>query len=133
MIKNKLKFSLSLSLLTASMLANPVFAQDLGVPGGSIPYPAQGSPNMIGLFRNNQVGDIIKTSLPFIFIFSGLGMLFYLILGGFQLMTSAGDPKAIKEAQGKITNALIGFFVVFASYWIAQILQVVFHISIVSP
>jgi hypothetical protein len=32
-----------------------------------------------------------------------------------------GDPKGLQEARGKLLNALIGFFIIFAAYWIVQI------------
>ncbi len=37
-------------------------------------------------------------------------------------MTSGGDPKAVQSAKSKITNALIGFVIVFAAYWIVQLI-----------
>jgi hypothetical protein len=73
-----------------------------------------------------SVGGIISAFLPYIFVFAGLGLLIYLILGGFQLMTSGGDPKAIEQAKGKITGAVIGFIIIFVSYWLIKILQIVF-------
>jgi len=72
------------------------------------------------------IGDIISKFLVYLFPLAGLGLMLYLIWGGFQLMTSAGDPKTLEQAKGKIINALIGFFVIFISYWFAQILQVIF-------
>ena len=56
----------------------------------------------------------------------------YLILGGFQYMTSRGEPKATEAAKGKITNALIGFLIVFASYWMVQIIGFVLGIDAIT-
>ena len=71
------------------------------------------------------VGDIIGTALKFIFPAAGILLLIYLVLGGFSLMTSAGDPKAIQAAKGRITSAIIGFVIIFASYWIVQIVGII--------
>lgn len=73
-----------------------------------------------------RIGKIISALFPYLFVLAGLGLLVYLILGGFQLMTSRGDPEAVKSAKGKITGALIGFLVIFIAFWLVQILQVVF-------
>ncbi|MCJ7805260.1 hypothetical protein MUP46_01310 [Patescibacteria group bacterium] len=70
---------------------------------------------------SSSIGEIISSLLPYLFTGAGLLLLLYLIFGGLQLMTSRGDPKAVQSAQGKITGALIGFLIVFASYWIVQI------------
>ena len=80
----------------------------------------------IGLkFAGRSLGTIVSESLKYIFAVAGTLLLIYLIIGGFQYLTSAGDPKKAQEAQSKITQALIGFVIVFASYWIVQIVAAV--------
>ncbi len=63
-----------------------------------------------------KIGDIIGSVLPYIFSAAGIALLIYLIIGGLQIMTSRGDPKAMQSAQGKISNALIGFVIVVFAY-----------------
>ena len=81
-------------------------------------------------FATGTIGDVFSAALPLVFVFAGLGLFIYLIYGGFHLMVSGGDPAGIQEAKGKITNALIGFFIIFCSYWLIQILEIVFHLKI---
>ncbi len=68
------------------------------------------------------IGDIVARLIPYFFFFAGVLLLLYLIMGGFLLMTSKGDPKAISAAKNKITYGLVGFIIVFAAYWIVQVL-----------
>ena len=77
-----------------------------------------------------DIGDIFSAALNYIFIIAGLGLFVFLIIGGFEFLTSGGDPEKIKSAQGKLTSAFIGFIIVFISYWLVQIVQVVFGITI---
>ncbi|HAU65145.1 MAG: hypothetical protein UU02_C0014G0006 [Candidatus Woesebacteria bacterium GW2011_GWA1_40_43] len=63
-----------------------------------------------------KIGDIIGSILPYIFGAAGIALLIYLIIGGLQIMTSRGDPKAMQSAQGKISNAIIGFIIVVFAY-----------------
>lgn len=79
-------------------------------------------------FADKKIGDIITSLLPYVFVFSGLLVLLYLIMGGFQLMTSAGDPKKTEQAKGKITGAILGFLIIFVSFWIAQIFEYIFGV-----
>jgi hypothetical protein len=72
---------------------------------------------------------IIGNILPYIFAAASIGLLIYLILGGFQLMTSRGDPKAAQGAQAKITNAVIGFVIIIFAYFIVQIFGQIFGIE----
>jgi len=77
--------------------------------------------------------DIINVILPFIFVIAGLILFFMLIAGGFTIFTSIGNPEKIKKGTGMITSALIGFFIIFAAYWILQLLEYTFGLKLISP
>jgi len=79
------------------------------------------SPNLLG---------IISEFLPYLYIIAGLLLLFYLILGGFQMMTAANDEKGLVVAKGKITSALVGFLLLFISYWLVQVMEYILGIQI---
>ena len=81
-------------------------------------------------FADATISDIISALLPYVFVLAGLILFGFLIFGGFELLTSAGNPDKVKAAQGKITNAIVGFIIIFLSYWIVQILEIIFGISI---
>lgn len=76
-----------------------------------------------------NIGEVIGNTLPYIFGAAGIALLIYLVLGGFQLMTSKGDPKAMEGAKGKITNALIGFIIVIFAFVIVNLLGQVLEIQ----
>ena|SRR3972149_3863124 len=69
----------------------------------------------------NTPGELVSLVLPYIFYGVGIGLLIYLVMGGLQMMTSRGDPKAMQMAQAKITNALIGFVIVTISFTIVAL------------
>jgi len=78
-----------------------------------------------------NLGAIVSKILnTYIFFFAGLILLLMLIMGGFQMLTSAGDPEKVKAGQGKITTAVIGFLIVFAAYWLMQIIEVLLGFKI---
>ena len=77
-----------------------------------------------------DIGSIITQLLPYILVLAGLTLFILLIIGGFGLLTSGGSPEKMKAAQGKITSAVIGFVIIFISYWLMRILEIVFGISI---
>jgi len=76
------------------------------------------------------LGNIISQIIPYIYVIAGLILFFLLITGGFSYLTSGGDPKKVETAQGKITHALAGFMIIFLSYWLAQLLEIIFNIQI---
>ena len=74
-------------------------------------------------------GGLISKTLPYIFGGAAMALLVYLIMGGFQMMTSQGDPKALQGAQGKISSALTGFVIVIITYALVSLLGSVLNIE----
>ena len=79
-----------------------------------------------------QIGTIITELYSYIFWVTGILLLVYLLAGGFQLMFAAGEPKKVQGAWGKITNAVIGFVIIFISYWVTKLIGQIFKIDIIN-
>lgn len=103
-------------------------AQNLQLPGvtGQIKGPLPEG-------RFTTLSSLITIALPLIFGIAGLFLFLYLLWGGFDYLTSMGDPKKAEGGKNKITNALIGFVIIFASYWIVQLVDYVFKLGIYTP
>ncbi len=81
----------------------------------------------------NTPGAIISKAMrSFVFPIAGLILFVVLLLGGFQMLTGAANSKGLEEGKQKITSAIIGFILLFAAYWIAQLLELIFGIRILS-
>lgn len=80
----------------------------------------------------NEVGPLISRFINIAFIAAGIILLFFFILGGISLISGAGSDNPEQLAKGKQTviSALIGFVVVFAAYWIVQLIQVITGVNI---
>lgn len=81
-------------------------------------------------FEEATILDIVSAFFPYVFAIAGLILFAFLIMGGFGLLTSGGNPETVKKAQGKITSALVGFLIIFLAYWLTQILEIIFGITI---
>lgn len=44
-------------------------------------------------------------------------------------MTAQGDPKGTAAARERITHAIIGFVIIFAAFWLVQILGLVLGVK----
>ena len=78
------------------------------------------------------IGSLINNILPNVYIAGGVVIFFMIIIGGFTIIANAGDSHKIQEGTKTITSAIIGFAVLFASYWIIQIIQVVTGVPILN-
>ena len=71
-----------------------------------------------GKFTN--LGDIVSVLIPYIFGITGFILLLMIVFSGFQMLTSAGDPKTMESGQKRLMNSLIGFIIIFLAYWIVK-------------
>lgn len=93
--------------------------QSLGFGGGTIK-------------STKTLGDIVGGLLPYVLTISGLILFGMLVFGGFTMLSGAADKESQEKGKKMITSALTGFVIIFAAFWLAQILQVIFKINIVS-
>lgn len=80
------------------------------------------------------LGSFVNVILKNAFTIAGVILLVLLIFGGFTFIVSAGggDAKKAEQAKHTITAALTGFILVFASYWIIQIIQIITGVPILN-
>lgn len=83
-------------------------------------------------FAGQGLGAVVSALLPYVFAVVGILLLLYFLAGGFQLMFASGDPKRVQSAWAKITNALIGFVIVFLAYWITKLLGTILNIPAIT-
>lgn len=74
---------------------------------------------------------IINKILVFAFPLAGIILFVMLVWGGFEMIYGASTSKAMEAGKNRITAALIGFFLLFSSFWIIQILEVITGINII--
>lgn len=78
----------------------------------------------------NQTGTYVSRILGAAYVIAGVSFFILLVFGAFTIITSAGNPEKAKQGRAAATSALIGFLLIFASYWIIQIVEVVTGIQI---
>lgn len=109
---------------------NAAFVACVNSVGPTQPIDFTGLTGETGLNSSlGNFGDIVSLIVKYAFPIGGLLLLLYLVYGGYALMTSAGDPKKMESAKAKITGALIGFIIIFVSFWIVQIVGRVLNIQ----
>lgn len=101
------------------LLAQIVNIEGNGGPGISIEGPADFK------FGGDNIGYILGQALSYVFAAAGIGLLLMIISSGFSLMMSAGDAKKLAAGKATLTNSIIGFLLIFAAFWIVQIMGIV--------
>lgn len=73
---------------------------------------------------------IVQKGFNLIIPFAGIAAFVVLIAGGFQYLTSAGDPKKTQQAQGVITGAIIGIIATLGIWFIFQLIKVITGVDV---
>lgn len=76
------------------------------------------------------LASIIASLINGAILLSAIAVLLYLILGGFQWLTSSGEKTKTEEARNKITAAIIGLLIVLASWAIYNLILQFFGIDV---
>jgi hypothetical protein len=89
----------------------------------------------IGKTGGVGIADLVSIILSNAIVIAGVILLFLLVFGGFLMIASAGQDDPQKAAQGKkaVTAAAIGFIIIFASYWIVQVIETMTGTQILNP
>lgn len=72
---------------------------------------------------------VIVGILPYLFGIAGIILILNIIVTGYQMMTSAGEPKVLEMAKGKITTSIIGIVIILISFWLVDIVLNFFGIG----
>ncbi len=64
----------------------------------------------------DNIESLIWTIVNYLLYIAGIVAVVFIILGGYQYMSSQGNEEASKKAQKTITYAVIGLVIVLAAY-----------------
>lgn len=68
-----------------------------------------------------------------IVVAGGIAFVIYLLWGGIEYMTAAGDKAKIDNAQHKITNSFTGLAILVGSYAAIRLISGIFQINLLQP
>ena len=97
---------------------------DITVGGKTIPI----TPGTQADFQN--LGEVFTRLLQYLLPLSGLILFVMIIISGFKMLTSAGNPKSLDSAKQRLTWSIVGFLVIFVAFWIIQMLEFLLGIKI---
>jgi uncharacterized membrane protein len=79
----------------------------------------------------NTIGDLVNVILPNVYMLAGVILFILLLFGGFGVIMGAGNDDPKQAASGRqATMAVIGFLVIFASFWIIRIIETLTGVKI---
>jgi hypothetical protein len=80
----------------------------------------------------NPAGALMSRVLVFAFPIAGLILFVMLVWAGFEMLAGAATKKSLDAGRQRATAAIIGFILLFISYWLVKILEAAFGVRIIS-
>jgi len=82
-----------------------------------------------------NIGNIISNLVKNVYVIAGVVLFILLIVGGVGFIMGAGadNPEKAKRGKQAISAALIGFVIIFCSYWIIKIIEIITGVKIFNP
>lgn len=79
-----------------------------------------------------DIGALVSRTIQLSFSAAGIILLFLFVAGGIGIIASAGsdNPEGVEKGKKAISAAITGFIVVFASYWIVKLIEIITGIII---
>jgi uncharacterized membrane protein YidH (DUF202 family) len=119
-LKNKIKYLLALASL---FLPLPAFAQSsnqvqAGLETGGL-QPLFGSAGLTGA---QSVSQLIVEVINIMLIFAGAIAVIFVIIGGYQYLTSAGNEETAEKGKKTLINAIIGVVLIIMSFVIINVI-----------
>jgi hypothetical protein len=67
-----------------------------------------------------SLDQLIQTIINVILLIAGIVAVIYLIVGGYQYITSSGNAEQAQAGRTTVLNAIIGLVIIFAAYLIVR-------------
>jgi len=79
-----------------------------------------------------SASSLLNNLIPNIYVAAGIVIFFMILFGGYTIIVGGSDTHKLDEGKKTITSAIIGLVVLFASYWIIQLIQVITGVPILN-
>jgi len=85
--------------------------------------------------QDKGISDLVSAILSNAVAFAGIIVFLLFLLGGIAIIIGSGQakPESVEKGKKAVTAAIIGFIIIFTSYWIVRIIERVTGVDILQP
>jgi len=84
------------------------------------------------IYATGGIFDIVSVVIRNIYVIASIILFIFIIAGGMGMILNAGNVDKQKQSSQTLTSAVIGFLILFASYWLIRIIQVITGINLIN-
>ena len=75
---------------------------------------------------------ILSVIVRNIYIIAAIILLIFIFIGGLGTILNAGNAEKQKQSSQTLSSAVTGFFILFASYWIIKLIELILGVQILT-
>ena len=87
--------------------------------------------NQVAEYKSGGIFSILSVILRNIYVVAGIILLIMIFASGLGMILNAGNPEKLKKSNSTLSSAVIGFIILFSSYWLIQILEIILKMTII--
>lgn len=106
----------------ADLSGTPIPTDSPNIQNADYPKKCASVSTGLGINVSTDAGDLVKSVFGVILSISGGIALILIIISGYSLIFSQGNPEAVKAAQERLTSAVVGLLFIIFSLVILQII-----------
>ena len=76
-------------------------------------------------YTDEYLFTFASSVLKNVYIIAGIVLLFFIVIGGMGMILNAGNAEKQKQGSKTVTSAVVGFLIMFASYWLIKIIEII--------
>jgi len=88
-----------------------------------------GNKDLNSVAKFDSITSLVNLIVPIMMIIGGIITLTMLLLGAYKYLTSEGNPEKISKAQSVLIYAIIGLFLIVASFVLTKIIGFVLKVD----
>jgi hypothetical protein len=79
-----------------------------------------------------QPANLLNLIVPLLFLVAGIALFIFIFMAGFGMVMNPDNKKSTEDGKKKLGYAIAGFILLFASYWIIQIIEQITGVPILN-
>jgi len=85
----------------------------------------------ISEYKDGNLGSILSIVLRNIYVIAAIVLFIMIFVGGLGMIINAGNAEKQKQSSQTLSSAVLGFVIMFLSYWLIKIIEIITGTTII--
>ncbi len=81
-------------------------------------------------YSSGGIYTILSVILKNLYVIAAIILFFFIFIGGLGMILNAGNAEKQKQSSQTLTSAVVGFAILFCSYWFIKLIELILGVKI---